>query len=154
MTSLLDRVRVVAHHKWSRIATPVGFWLIAGSGACSSTDTIVSVNVASDDTVGAVTGMHVTITQGSQTLTSDLVPPVMKTDAGDVIKKMFFQRIVLPDAFLTGPATVMVEADRAGGPLKVSKDFAIDYEAVVAVFIDLGVPKPTVDAGVEEDAGL
>ena len=129
--------------------------------ACSSGDTIVSLNVNSSSDVEMVTRLHVKFAQGNASYEEDLVPPTKDVQvqgaAGGVNKTVivssFYPRITLPAAFKDGEATVDLEAyDDAQlivDPAPVSIE--LEEKETVAAFVDL---KPaTAPAGGSGGAG-
>jgi hypothetical protein len=135
--------------KSSRIAM-VG--LIAGASslvACGDSDTVLSLNINADNDVGYVSAIHVTVTQGSESPVerefSDL-PTKTVGEAGatqTVLAGGFFERIVLPESWSDGAASVDVESfDEAGNPYLDPAPVTADIEQneTVAVFVTLELP--------------
>lgn len=124
--------------------------------ACSSGDTIVSLNVTSSNDVGLVTRLHVKVVQGSASQEVDLEPPTRDVQdqgaAGGVNKKViassFYRRITLPGAFKDGEATLDVEAYNGAQLVVDPQPIAIELEEkeTVAAFVDLK-PAPTAAGG-------
>lgn len=124
--------------------------------ACSSGDTIVSLNVNSSSDVGLVTRLHVKFAQGNASYEEDLVPPTKDVQvegaAGGVNKTVivssFYRRITLPAAFKDGEATVDVEAYNDAQLIVDPAPISIELEEKesVAAFVDLK-PTPTAVGG-------
>src|SRR5687767_7329374 len=92
---------------------------VSGLAACSSGDTIVSLNVSATDAVPVVDELRVTITQGSREHVTRFAPP-QDTPTGEnppppSIKNTFFERITLPGDWDEADATVEVEASNENG---------------------------------------
>lgn len=131
--------------------------------ACSSDDTIVSLNVAATDRVPVVERLQVKIKQGSHTHAYDFAPPTDSTAAPDSvesIKNSFFQRITLPGDWDEADALVSVEAFQKGGaefapPLVDETQITIRPNGVVAAYVKLDIPEqpPMGGAGGEGGAG-
>jgi hypothetical protein len=131
--------------------------------SCSSSDTIVALNVSSSDNVGAVSALHVTISQeGTTPFTDRFAPPsVAVGDAGEMaINPMFFQRETLPDGFTNTPATVAVDAldENQKVFLSASVSVTIVPGGVTAAFVSFAreVPDAGTDGGGDggsEDGG-
>ncbi|MFZ5891623.1 MAG: hypothetical protein ACOY0T_11270 [Myxococcota bacterium] len=117
-------------------------WLLA----CSTSDTIVALNVQSSEHVGFVSKLHVTFTQGSRTLEKDftMVPTrEIMNEAGApptvVISSAFYERIKL-DSFSDGKAKVDVQSfDKDGAPYLHPDpvEFEVRENGATAVFVKL-----------------
>ena len=121
---------------------------IACLGACSSGDTIVSLNVTATDRVPVVERLHVTFKQGSRSYVHDFAPP-KETSGDDVesIKNGFFQRITLPGDWDEAAAKISVEAFQKGGDsfdpaLTDETTVTLQPEGVVAAYVKLDIPEP------------
>jgi hypothetical protein len=124
---------------------------VAGLAACSSGDTIVSLNVSATDAVPVVDELRVTITQGSREHVTSFAPPI-ETPTGEdppppSIKNNFFHRITLPESFEDADATVEVEASDENGDAFVpvlgdETTVRIRPEGVVAAYVQLDIPPP------------
>jgi hypothetical protein len=122
--------------------------------ACSSGDTIVSLNVNSSSDVELVTRLHVKFVQGNASHEVDLVPPTREVQvegAADgvnktVIASSFYRRITLPAAFKDGEATLDVEAYNDAQLILDPAPISIELEEkeTVAAFVEL---KPATSAG-------
>jgi hypothetical protein len=129
--------------------------------ACSSDDTIVSLNVTATDRVPAVEHLQVTVKQGSHTHAYSFVPPdetSAEPDSVKSIKNSFFQRITLPGDWDESEATVSVEALQAGDakfdpPLVDETEVTIRPNGVVAAFVKLDIPEAPPMEGGEGGAG-
>jgi hypothetical protein len=122
---------------------------------CTASDTVVSVNINSTDEVGNPSSLVITITQpGQSPVTRELAPPTRAIDGGMAIKQMFFERMLLPGSWESGPALVKVDAkDARGVYLSAQREVQVRAEGAVAAFVDLGEePEPKVDAGMDVDA--
>lgn len=117
--------------------------------ACSSDDTIVSLNVTATDRVPVVERMQVTFKQGSRSFVYDFAPPednaTEETPAS--IKNSFFQRITLPGDWDEAEAKISVEAfgegdDSFDPPLVDDTTAKIEPEGVVAAYVELDIPEP------------
>jgi hypothetical protein len=114
--------------------------------ACSSDDTIVSLNVTATDRVPAVEQLHVTFKQGSHSYAYTFTPPQETSDSGESIKNSFYQRITLPGDWEDSGATVSVEATQEGDapftpPLVDETRITIRPNGVVAAFVKLDIPE-------------
>ena len=117
--------------------------------ACSSDDTIVSLNVTATDRVPAVEHLQVTFKQGSHTYAYAFAPPEetsAEPDSVKSIKNSFFQRITLPGDWDEANATVSVEALQEGDakfapPLVDETQVTIRPNGVVAAFVKLDIPE-------------
>jgi hypothetical protein len=124
---------------------------VSGLAACSSGDTIVSLNVSATDAVPVVDELRVTITQGSREHVTRFAPPT-ETPTGDdppppSIKNTFFHRITLPESFEDADATIEVEAsDENGDPfvpvLGDETTAKIRPGGAVAAYVQLDIPAP------------
>jgi hypothetical protein len=132
--------------------------------ACSSDDTIVSLNVTATDRVPAVEHLQVTVKQGSHTYAYAFAPPEetsAEPDSVKSIKNSFFQRITLPGDWDESKATVSVEALQEGDakftpPLVDETQVTIRPNGVVAAFVKLDIPEeppPMGGAGGDGGAG-
>lgn len=114
--------------------------------ACSSDDTIVSLNVTATDQVPVVERMQVTFKQGSHSYNYEFAPPTeTSADMQESIKNGFFQRITLPGDWDESAASVAVEAFQKGGapfdpPLVDQTKVTIVPEGTVAAFVKLDIP--------------
>jgi hypothetical protein len=144
-------------NSWSAISFAIAMSMLCG---CTASDTVVSVNINSSDQVGNPNSLVITITQpGQLPVTRELAPPTRAIDGGMAIKQMFFERVMLPESWESGPALVKVDAkDGRGVYLSAETDVQVRAEGAVAAFVDLGEdPEPPVDAGMGvdgEDSGL
>jgi uncharacterized membrane protein YgcG len=122
------------------------------AAACSSDDTIVSLNVTATDRVPAVERLEVTFTQGSRKLVREFEPPSEKSSPPEgeepvtSIKNSFFERLTLPDDWENAEATLAIEAFQEGGepfspPLVDETTFTVHPNAVVAVYVELDIPE-------------
>lgn len=142
--------------KSSRLAI---FGLIAGASfaACADEDdTVLSLNIQADGDVANVSALHVTVTQGSRAPVErdfTMLPTRTTGEAGatqTVLAGGFFERIVLPDSWADGPASVDVECfDEAGVPTLDPPPVTayIKENETVAVFVTLKAPESTGGAG-------
>jgi hypothetical protein len=133
--------------------------LVAGAVAlvaCSDSDTVLSLNVNADNGVGYVSSIHVTVTQGSRApVERDFSELPTKTvgEAGatqTVLAGGFFERIVLPESWSDGAATVDVESfDEAGNAYLHPDPISVDIEQkeTVAVFVTLKLPSAGGEGG-------
>jgi hypothetical protein len=109
--------------------------------ACTTSDTIVALNVTATDAVGEVEHLSVTITQdGQDSFTEDITPPSEVTDGGMNIKNSFYERIELPSGWDERNATVAVTAlDRDGAEVAADETVVeIQPEGAVAAYVLLG----------------
>lgn len=122
---------------------------VSGLAACSSGDTIVSLNVSATDAVPVVDELRVTITQGSREHVARFAPPRDMPTGENApppsIKNTFFERIKLPDGWEEANATVEVEAsDENGDPfmpaLVDETSVTIQPEGVVVAYVQLDIP--------------
>lgn len=134
--------------------------------ACSSDDTIVSLNVSATDRVPAVESLKVTFTQGSRKLVRDFEPPTDESSPPEgeepvvSIKNSFFERLTLPDDWEEADAKLMVEAFQVGGepfdpPLVDETTVSILPNKAVAAYVELDIPEepPPVSEGGAGGAG-
>jgi len=134
--------------------------------ACSSDDTVVSLNVSATDRVPVVERMQVTFKQGSHSYAYEFAPPTETSadpDAPKSIKNSFFQRISLPGDWDESDALVSVEAFQTGGsafepPLGDETHVTLRPEGAVAAFVKLDIPEPPMggapsDGGAPNDGG-
>ncbi len=118
--------------------------------ACSSDDTIVSLNVTATDRVPVVERLHVTFKQGSRSFVHDFAPPTEAgpdEDSPSSIKNGFYERITLPEGWDEANAQVSVEAFQKGGdpfdPALTDETIVkIEPEGVVAAYVKLDIPEP------------
>lgn len=126
--------------------------------ACSSDDTIVTLNVTATDRVPAVQRLQVTFTQGSRKLVRDFEPPSEKSNPPEgeepvtSIKNSFFKRLTLPDDWEEADAKLVVEAFQEGGepfdpPLVDEATVRIHPNEVVAAYVALDIPEPPPPGG-------
>lgn len=116
--------------------------------ACSSDDTIVSLNVTATDRVPVVERMQVTIKQGSRSFVYDFNPPNDITTAPEgvsSIKNSFFERITLPGDWDEAEARISVEAFQEDGDSfapKLTDDTAVTIvpDGAVAAYVELDIP--------------
>lgn len=134
--------------------------------ACSSDDTIVSLNVAATDRVPVVERMQVTFKQGSRSYEYKFAPP-KDTNEEDPefvpsIQNSFYQRITLPGDWDESAALVSVEAFQEGGgkfapPLVDETEITLRPNGVVAAYVRLDIaeepPPPMGGAGGQGGAG-
>jgi hypothetical protein len=129
--------------------------------ACSSDDTIVSLNVAATDRVPLVETIEVTIEQGSHSYTYELAPPTdtsPEPEEVESIKNSFFKRISLPGDWDESTALISVEAFQEGGkrfspPLVDDTEVTLRPNGVVAAYVKLDIPEePPMGAGGEGGA--
>lgn len=122
---------------------------VSGLAACSSGDTIVSLNVSATDAVPVVDELRVTITQGSREHVARFAPPQDKPTGDDPpppsIKNTFFERIKLPDDWDEAAATVEVEATNENGApfvpvLGDETTVKIRPEGVTVAYVQLDIP--------------
>jgi len=110
--------------------------------ACSTSDTIVALNVTATDAVGEVEHLSVTITQeGQDSFTEQFSPPSEVTDDGGMnIKNAFYERIELPSGWDERNATVAVTAlDRDGTEVAADETVVeIQPQGAVAAYVLLG----------------
>ena len=142
-------------HVWVSLAA------LTIAAACSSDDTIVTLNVTATDRVPAVERIQVTFTQGSRKVVRDFEPPSEKSNPPEgeepveSIKNGFFKRLTLPDDWEEAKATVVVEAfdgngDRFDPPLVDETTVTILPNEVVAAYVSLDIPEappPTGEGG-------
>jgi len=84
--------------------------------ACSSDDTIVSLNVNASDRVPVVDHLQVSVKQDSHSFSYEFAPPTETSMEGaKSIKNSFFQRITLPGDWNEADALVTVEAFQENG---------------------------------------
>ena len=124
--------------------------------ACSEDDTIVSVNVSSEDSVGNPMALTISISQsGQQPVVKEIKPPTKTTDAGTTIQPMFYERIQLPDSWSDARATVQVDAKDASGKVYVSAKTTCPVvpHGAAAAYVDLGKKEMMPDAGAAGSAG-
>jgi hypothetical protein len=132
--------------------------------ACSSDDTVVSLNVSATDRVPAVERLQVTFTQGSRKLVREFEPPSEESSPPEgeepvtSIKNTFFERLTLPDDWQEGEAKLAIQAFQEGGepfdpPLVDEATFTVLPNEVVAVFVDLDIPEEPPPMGGEGGAG-
>ena len=121
---------------------------VACLAACSSGDTIVSLNVTATDRVPVVERLHVTFKQGSHSYVHDFTPPKETSDDEvDSIKNGFFERITLPGDWNEAAAKITVEAFQKGGSpfdpaLTDETTVTLQPEGVVAAYVKLDIPEP------------
>lgn len=123
----------------------------AALAACSSDDkTVVALTINSDDTIGVVDHLSVTISSDSHAAVTKMIAPNKNADSG-VILASFFTRIEL-DGF-SGKATINVEAVDSGGTTIASKmtEVEIREHGAVAARVSLTTKKP--DAGMPPPDG-
>lgn len=122
------------------------------AAACSSDDTIVTLNVTATDRVPAVERLEVTFTQGSRKLVREFEPPSETSSPPEgeepvtSIKNSFFERLTLPDDWENAEATLAIEAFQEGGepfspPLVDETTFTVHPNAVVAAYVELDIPE-------------
>src|SRR5687768_5980278 len=122
-------------HVWVSLAA------LTFAAACSSDDTVVSVNVSATDRVPAVERLQVTFTQGSRKLVREFEPPSDESSPPEgeepvtSIKNNFFERLTLPDDWEKAEAKLAVEAFQKGGapfdpPLVDETTFTVHPNAV------------------------
>jgi hypothetical protein len=127
--------------------------------ACSSDDTIVSLNVNASDRVPAVEHLQVTFKQGSHSYAYEFAPPTDTSGDGvKSIKNGFFQRITLPGDWDEADAMVSVEAFQANGaaftpPLVDETQITIVPEGTVAAYVKLDIPEPPPMGAAGDGAG-
>jgi hypothetical protein len=129
--------------------------------ACSSDDTIVSLNVTASDRVPVVARMQVTVKQGSRTFEYDFAPPTEEPEDGTPsVKNGFFERITLPGDWSESVAEISVEAFQKGGgafepALTDETTVTLRPEGAVAAYVKLDMPEepPMGGAGGEGGAG-
>jgi hypothetical protein len=121
---------------------------VACLAACSSGDTIVSLNVTATDRVPVVERIQVTFKQGSHSYVHDFAPP-KETSGDDVesIKNGFYQRITLPGDWDEATAKISIEAFQDGGgsftpALTDETTVTLEPEGVVAAYVELDIPEP------------
>jgi hypothetical protein len=124
------------------IAVIVSLAATSALPACSTSDTIVALNVTATDAVGEVEHLSVTITQeGQDRFTEEFDPPSEVTDDGGMnIENSFYERIELPDGWDEGSATVAVTAvDRDGAQVAADETIVeIQPQGAVAAYVLLG----------------
>jgi hypothetical protein len=116
--------------------------------ACSSDDTIVSLNVTATDRVPVVERMQVTIKQGSRSFVYDFKPPNDISTAPEGVSSVqnsFFERITLPGDWDEAEARISVEAFQEEGdsfapPLTDDTAVTIVPEGAVAAYVQLDIP--------------
>jgi hypothetical protein len=129
--------------------------------ACSSDDTIVSLNVTASDRVPVVERMQVTVKQGSHTFEYEFAPPTETPEEGEPsVKNGFFERITLPGDWDESTAEISVEAFQKGGgafapALTDTTKVTLRPEGAVAAYVELDIPEepPMGGAGGEGGAG-
>ncbi|MFZ5891747.1 MAG: hypothetical protein ACOY0T_11890 [Myxococcota bacterium] len=120
--------------------------------ACSSSDTIIALNVQSASDVGFVSRLHVTVTQGSKApfekdfsmLPTRQIMNAAGAPPTEVIADKFYERFTLPGSFSDGKATLDVTAyDKDGAeylhPAPV--EFEVHEKEATAVFVNLKLPE-------------
>lgn len=126
---------------------------VACLAACSSSDTIVSLNVTATDRVPVVERIHVTFKQGSRSYSHDFTPPKeTSADKVESIKNKFFERITLPGDWDEASAKISVEAFQKGGAafdpaLSAETTVTIEPEGVAAAFVNFDIPEPPPEGG-------
>jgi hypothetical protein len=143
---------------WGAISFAIA---VSTLGACTASDTVVSVNINSTSEVGNPTLLAITITQaGEDPVVKEFKPPTQPIDGGMTIKTTFFERVMLPGSWESAPAVVKVEAkDGRGVYVSAETSVRIRAEGAVAAFVDLGEepepePEPAADGGAgDEDSG-
>jgi hypothetical protein len=125
--------------------------------ACSSNgSTVVALTINSDDTVGMVDQIVVTVSADGHAAITQMIAPNKNPDSG-VIVPSFFSRIEL-DGW-SGKATLKVDAIGAGGAIittATASDVELREHGAVAARVNLSTkkpPAPTPDAGAGGDAG-
>lgn len=117
--------------------------------ACSSTDTVLSLNVQkANSDVGEISRIHVTAEQGSHAkVEQDITWHTQTTGSAGMTMTTqvdkFFERITLPDDWSDGAATVDVQSyDASGAPYLHPEKQIVDIRdsGVVAVFFKLEKP--------------
>lgn len=129
--------------------------------ACSSDDTIVSLNVAATDRVPVVDGLQVTIKQGSHTYAYEFTPPTdtsPEPDKVESIKNSFFHRITLPGDWDDANALVSVEALKKGGgsfapPLVDETEITLRPNGAVVAYVKLDIPEDVPMGGAGGEGG-
>jgi hypothetical protein len=132
--------------------------------ACSSDDTIVSLNVTATDRVPVVETMKVTFKQGSRSYVYDFKPPTETSAAPDSVssvKNSFFERITLPGDWDEAEATVAVEAFKVGGgsfspALTDDTTVVIQPDGAAAAYVELDIPEappPPAEGGAGGEGG-
>jgi uncharacterized membrane protein YgcG len=132
--------------------------------ACSSDETIVTLNVTATDRVPAVERLQVTFTQGSRKLVRDFEPPSETSSPPEgeepqtSIKNSFFKRLSLPDDWQEADAKVLVEAfdengERFDPPLVDETTVGVLPNEVVAAYVQLDIPEEPPPTGGEGGAG-
>jgi hypothetical protein len=120
--------------------------------ACSSDDkTVVALTISSDDTIGIVDQILVTVTSDKPMVTKT-VAPNKNPDSG-VIAPSFFTRLELDG--LSGTVTVKVDAMGPGGAsiATASTEVELRDHGAVAARVNLTTKKPPADAGAPADGG-
>jgi len=119
--------------------------------ACSSDGpTVVALTISSDDTVGMVDQIVVTVSGASHATVTKMIAPNKNPDSG-VIVPSFFSRIEL-DGW-SGKVTLKVDALGAGGAIittATAEDVLVRDHGAVAAQVKLTTkapPPPLVDAG-------
>jgi hypothetical protein len=126
--------------------------------SCSTSDTVVALNVSLKAPPAGLATLRVTITQAGQSpLTTAISPPTVPIDGGVKFKDEFFERIALPESWTSGAASIHVEAQSSAGGMLASRDAEVelrDEGAVAAQIRFEAAVVPKLDAGVAgEDAG-
>ena len=145
-------------HVWVSLAAVT---LVA---ACSSDESIVSLNVSATDRVPEVEKLQVTFTQGSRKLVREFAPPneTPKPPEGEEphtsIKNSFFQRLTLPDDWSESETKLSVEAFDADGnafdpPLVDETTVKVLQNEAVVAYVNLDIPEEMPPTGGEGGAG-
>jgi hypothetical protein len=120
--------------------------------ACSSDGkTVVALTINSDDTVGIVDQILVTVS--SNMPTTKMVAPNKNPDSG-VIAASFFTRLELEGH--SGKVTLKVDAMDSGGAIiatATTDEFELREHGAVAARVSLSTKKPPMDAGGSPDTG-
>ena len=126
--------------------------LFAFATGCSSSDTVVALNVEFKAPIAGLSTLQVTIAQpGQAPNVTSITPPTDPSDAGPKVRDKFYERITLPEGWPEAVAAIQVDAKNAGGStLETQKTAAeIVENGAVAAFVTFGAPPPASD----EDAG-
>jgi hypothetical protein len=138
----------------SRVARVAFVVSVSCLSSCADDETVVAVNVNSTDEVGNPSSLVITLSQqGQSPVVKEIEPPTRTQDSGVSIQPMFFERVLLPDAWEREKTEVKVEAtDSSGVYLSAETEVTVRPGGAVAAFVDLG-KKPEMTEPDEDDAG-
>jgi hypothetical protein len=130
---------------------------LSGLFGCSKSDTVLALTVSTSSGIKFVSKLHVVVKQGSQApVVTDVTMPHSKKmvieGAAGAMEDVFdsgFYRILLPESWSDGDATVDVEAFDASGQSYLHPEpvhFNLEDEKTTAAFVSL-MPPVTPPAG-------